>query len=330
MSSIFTNALARTSGRFPVRFRECFFVETLMSTVLKGIAVAACIATLPACQTSPGSPATVKYMAVNGAGLAYVEQGRGTAVVFVHGGAGDYRSWETQRERLSGKYRTISYTPRYFGTEPWGTDWPKFSVQTHADDLAAFIRGLGAGPVHLVARSYGGHIALNVALRSPDLVKSAFVFEPIVPSYVTDAEELKALGADAAVMFPPIMQAVQSGDNPEAVRRLIDAVGEQAGYFNALPQRTQALMLDSARTMPLIVSAPPPPPISCAQLAQIAAPVVIARGELSRPVHRVVADGAGRCLPPGRLLVIPKTKHMWPSEEPEAFSQTLMAFLKDK
>lgn len=301
-----------------------------MSTIIKSIAIVASFATLPACQTMPGNPPMVKYMAVDGARLPYVEQGTGAPIVFVHGGAGDYRSWELQRERLAGRYRAISYSQRYFGTEPWGQDWPKFSVQTHADDLAAFIRGLGAGPVHLVARSYGGHIALNVALKNPDLVKSAFVFEPIVPSYVTDAAELKALGADAASMFPPIMQAVQSGDNAEAIRRLIDAVGEQAGYFNALPQRTQALMLDSARTMPLIVSAPPPPQITCAQLSQIAAPVVVARGELSRPVHRVVADGAGRCLPPGRLLVIPKTKHMWPSEDPESFSRTLMAFLKDK
>ncbi len=301
-----------------------------MSTIIKSIAVASCIASLPACETAPSHPSSVKYMAVNGAQLPYVEQGKGTPIVFVHGGAGDYRSWESQRERLSSHYRAVSYSQRYFGTEPWGQDWPKFSVQTHSEDLAAFIRGLGAGPAHLVARSYGGHIALNVALNHPDLVKSAFIFEPIVPSYVTDPAELKALGADAATLFPPIVQAVQANDNPEAVRRLIDAVGERTGYFDALPQRTRALMLDSARTMPLIVSAPPPPPISCAQLALIAAPVVVARGELSRPVHRVVADGAGRCLPPGRLLVIPKTKHMWPSEEPEAFSRTLMTFLKDK
>lgn len=301
-----------------------------MSKTVQSIAAAACFAALTACQTAPSGPPTVKYMPVNGARLPYVEQGKGVPVVFVHGGASDYRTWDRQRELLSSSYRATSYTLRYFGTEPWSQDWPKFSVQLHADDLVAFIRGLGAGPVHLVAWSYGGHIALNVALKNPELVKSAFVFEPIVPSYVTDPAELKALGDDAAVMFPPIVQAVQAGDNAEATRRLIDAVGERKGYFDASPPALRTVMLDSARTLPLLIGSPPPPAISCGQLAQIVAPVLIVRGELVRPVHRVVADGAGRCLPPGRLLVIPKTKHMWPSEDPEGFSQTLMTFLRDK
>ena len=302
-----------------------------MSTMNKGLTVAACITALAACQTAATNPTpAVKYMAVNGARFPYVEQGQGAPVVFVHGGVSDHRTWQQQREAVSSRYRAISYTQRYFGTESWDKNGPKFSVQTHADDLAAFIRGLNAGPVHLVAWSYGGHIALSVALKNPDLVKSAFVFEPIVPSYVTEPAELKALGDDAAVLFPPIVQAVQAGDNAAATRRLIDAVAEREGYFAAQPASLQAIQLDSAGTMPLIVSAPPPPLISCAQLGQIAAPVVVARGELSRPVHRVVADGAARCLPAGRLVVIPKTRHMWPGEDPQGFSQTLMAFLKDK
>lgn len=149
--------------------------------------MAACVATLTACQTAATNPPpAVNYMAVNGARLPYVEQGQGAPVVFVHGGVSDHRTWQQQREAVSSRYRAVSYTQRYFGTEAWDKNGPKFSVQTHADDLAAFIRGLNAGPAHLVAWSYGGHIALNVALKNPDLVKSAFVFEPAVPSYVTD------------------------------------------------------------------------------------------------------------------------------------------------
>ena len=301
-----------------------------MPKYLKLVLWAICVAAFSACQTAPGgAPSAVKYMPANGARLPYVEQGQGTPVVFVHGAVSDHRTWERQREAVSTRYRAISYTQRYFGTEPWDKAGPKFGVQTHADDLAAFIRGLNAGPVHLVAWSYGGHIVLSVALKNPELVKSAFVFEPDVPSYVTDPAQLKALGDDAGAMFGPVAQAAQSGDNAAAVRRLIDGVGEREGYFAAQPAAVQAIQLDSAGTMPLIM-ADQAPPISCAQMGQIKPPVAIVRGELVRPFFKEIADAAARCIPAGRHIVAPKAKHMWPGEDPQGFSQTLMAFLRDK
>lgn len=285
---------------------------------------------LAACQTAPSNPpSAVKYMLANGARLPYVEQGKGTPVVFVHGAVSDHRTWARQREAVSARYRAIAYTQRYFGTEAWDKNGPKFGAQTHADDLAAFIRGLGAGPVHLVAWSYSGHIVLNVALKNPELVKSAFVFEPAVPSYVTDPAQLKALGDDAGALFGPVGQAVQSGDNATAVRRLLDGVGEQAGYFDGMPPDIKAIALDSAGTMPLIM-ADRAPPLSCAQLGQIKPPVTIARGELVRPFFKEIADAAARCMPTARHVIAPKARHMWPGEDPQGFSEAVMAFLSGK
>lgn len=76
-------------------------------------------------------------------------------MVFVHGAISDYRTWNRQRAALAAKrYRAVSCTQRWFGTEPWGTDGPGPGwIATHADDLAAFIRALDAGPVYLVART---------------------------------------------------------------------------------------------------------------------------------------------------------------------------------
>lgn len=305
-----------------------------MSNRFTSALLTASIASLVACQSTPYNlPSTVKYMPVAGARLPYVEQGEGTPVVFVHGAVSDHRTWERQREALSsqpfGRYRAIAYTQRYFGAEPWGTAGPKFGVQTHAADLAAFIRGLGAGPVHVVAWSYSGHVALNVALQHPELVRSAFVFEPAVPSYVTDPGALKALGDDATVMFGPVAQALQAGDTGAAVRKLIDAVGEREGYFDALPGAARSIMLDSASTMPALM-ADQALPISCTELGRINPPVAIVRGELVRPFFKHVADAAARCVRGGRLIVVPRAKHMWPGEDIEGFTRTLTVFLQDK
>ena len=252
--------------------------STLNSRLL---VAAACLVALGGCQTPSGSvPPTVKTMDVNGARLQYADEGRGAPVVFVHGAVSDYRTWDRHRTALAkDNYRAISYTQRYFGTEVWGTDWPPLGVPVHSDDLAAFIRGLNAGPVHLVAWSYGGHTVLNVALKYPELVKSAFVFEPSVSSYVTDPAQRKAIGDDAGATFGAAVQAARAGDDAAAVRHLIDGVGERAGYFESQPLATRNIQLDSARTMPLLLTKQAPPPsISCEQLGQSQPKVAVVRG----------------------------------------------------
>lgn len=273
----------------------------------------------------------VKYMDIGGnTRLPWVEQGRGAPVVFVHGAVSDYRTWDRQRAALAESgYRAISYTQRYFGTEPWGQNWPTFGVQTHSEDLTAFIRGLGVGPVHLVGWSYSGHVVLDVALKHPDLVKSAFVFEPGVTSWVTDASALKAIGDDAGAAFGPTVKAMQDGDNVASVRELIDGVGERKGYFDAQPAAVKAVQLDSARTMPMFF-ADKAPPISCDQLGQVKPPVAIVRGADSRPFFKLTADAAARCIPNSKRLVVQnqKHKHLWPGGDVAGFNAALVGFLR--
>jgi pimeloyl-ACP methyl ester carboxylesterase len=295
---------------------------------LECLAVAACLLALAGCQTPPAAAApVVRQMDVNGAQLPWVEQGKGDPVVLVHGAVSDYRTWNTHRAALANSgYRAISYSQRYFGTQPWGTQWPPFGVQTHSDDLAAFIRGLGAGPVNLVAWSYSGHIVLKVALEHPDLVKSAFVFEPAVPSYVTDPIALKAYNEDAGALFSSSVRAVQDGDYAASVRELIDGVGERKGYFDEQSAAAKAVQLDNARTMPALY-ADKAPPITCAQLAQIKPRVAMVRGAAVRPFFRIVAEAGARCMPSQQYVVVPGAKHMWPADEAVDFTRRLVAFL---
>lgn len=303
-----------------------------MTAIRKGISlaiVAAALATLPAGAQVPSS-AGPKYLDIGGgARLAYAESGSGTPVVFVHGALGEYAGWDGHREALAASgYRGIAISQRYHGPDPWDKNWPPYGVQTHADDLLSFIRALGAGPVHLVAWSYGGHVVLTAARREPGLVKSAFLFEPSVPSYVTDDAAMKELAADRAVLFGPVAKALKDGNNEQAARELIDGVGERRGYLDDSPPAFKQMILANARTMPPLFGAPPPPPISCEELGQMRIPVAIARGEAVRPFFRVIADAASACMPQAKRIIAPKQKHMWPGEDVAGFSRELVAFLK--
>lgn len=99
----------------------------------------------------------IKQASVNGVTLVYQEQGNGAPVVFIHGCCTDYRAWDAQRQAIAPHYRFIGLNMRYFGTAPWPDDKSQYSQQTDADDIAAFIRGLNAGPVTLLA----GHTAVR-------------------------------------------------------------------------------------------------------------------------------------------------------------------------
>ncbi|MCK6628259.1 MAG: alpha/beta hydrolase [Anaerolineae bacterium] len=238
--------------------------------------------------------------------------------------------WNPHRAAIAGRYRAVSYTQRYFGPAPWRPDWPPFGVNTHADDLAEFLQKLGIGPAHLVAWSYAGHVALTMALKQPDLLKSLFIYEPGVPTYVTDPAELEAFAADANAMFGPVFEAVQSrGDNVEGVRRLIDGSGQMPGYFDSQPQERQDLQMENARTMPLQLAQSAPPVITCEQLGTLTMPVCIAQGELTRPLFSIVSRAAARCIPHCRHMIIPGATHMWPDEDATGFITAVLDFLKD-
>ncbi len=229
-------------------------------------ALVACIALFSGTaltQTASPVASAVKRMSVNGADLVYLEQGQGTPVVFVHGAFSDHRAWEGQREAVAQRYRYIALTQRYFGTAPWPDSGEKYSLATHADDLAVFIRELRTGPVHVVGWSYGGAIALALAVQHPELVKSLFLHEPSLATFVTDPADVKAAGEDRRDMTAPAAGASKAGDTAGAVRLFFDGVNGQPGIFETLPPRRSRC---SSTTLERFLSSLPPrhPPRSVA------------------------------------------------------------------
>jgi pimeloyl-ACP methyl ester carboxylesterase len=267
----------------------------------------------------------VQHARVNGVDLPYLDQGHGAPVVFVHGIPGDHRAWEGQRGAVAERYRFIAPTLRYCGTDPWPDDGAEFSMATHADDLVAFIRQLCGGPAHVVGWSYGGAIGILLAVQHPEWVKSLFLFEPGLATFVTDPADAQLAGEDRTDMRAPAAMAIAAGDTAAAIPLLIDALAGQPGAFERLAPVTRAWLLDNAPALRL--SAPPPPPITCAQLGQITVPVTIARGELARPFYRIATETAHRCIHGSQLIVIPGGGHLAPADHAAAFNDALLSFL---
>jgi pimeloyl-ACP methyl ester carboxylesterase len=293
-----------------------------------GLIAVACSVLLVSWQPLQGraaEPPSVKRMSVNGTNLTYLDQGQGVPVVFVHGAFSDHRIWESQREAVAKRYRFIAIDQRYFGVAPWSDAGTQYSTATHVADLAAFIRQLQAGPAYLVGRSYGANISLTMAVQHPELVRGLVLNEPPLSSIVNDPEPQKVLSEERKGLAS-FSAAEKAGNAVEATRLLYEWVNDDPGGFDQLPSATKAMHLDNARTV-LLNGPPLDKPVTCTQLGQLKVPVIITKGEKTRPFFRVLSEAAHRCIPGSRLITIANARHGSPTQNPGAFNDALLGFL---
>ena len=102
----------------------------------------------------------------NGVRLYYEEQGRGAPILGIHGTGSSAMLWSEAVPVLATLGRVIVYDRR--GCTRSERPRPfSAGVGTHVDDAAALLGALSAGPAIVIGRSYGGAVAIQLALRHP-------------------------------------------------------------------------------------------------------------------------------------------------------------------
>jgi pimeloyl-ACP methyl ester carboxylesterase len=133
------------------------------------------------------------FFEVNGVRLHYVEAGRGTPVILVHGLACDHAAnWMLPRvfQKVSRRYRVIALDNRGHGMSDKPYDPAQYGLEL-VDDVVRLMDHLGIAKAHVVGYSLGGFITLKLALRHPERLLSA---APCGAGWSANpAEELKLL-----------------------------------------------------------------------------------------------------------------------------------------
>ena len=263
-------------------------------------------------------------VSVNGLSFAYVVQGSGPPVVLVHGSVSDYREWSNQLAPLARHYRVIAYSRRYHWPNPPPGRDADASLERQADDLAAIIKAMGIAPAHIVGHSYGGAVALNLALRHPELVRTLVLSEPGVSGVLGNSPENAAALKEGQALRAEMKEAFASGDAERIVRTYAARVAP--GEFEKATPEVREMLLANVQAFQLDYNSRRPP-FTCDDAGRVAVPALILSGGRSPMGLQRIAEAAARCIEVARFVSIPGATHWMQHDQAQAFTDAVLAFL---
>lgn len=274
-----------------------------------------------------GSPQTLR---VNDVDLAYLAEGHGEPVVFVHGSVNDYRSWLNQLPPFSERYRVITYSRRFHWPNAQPEPGTVYAIHQHALDLGALIEALGPSPVHLIGSSYGAMTALTLAVERPELIRSLVLGEPPLLPWLADQPESATLVETfLTTAFAPARDAFARGEPEIGVRTFINGV-IGPGAFDRMPPPAREMMLANAPAMGAETSSPAEryfPPFGPDRVAGLPMPVLLAEGAISPRMFGLITDQLARALPTAERVIIPAASHGMHNQNPDAYNRAVLGFL---
>ena len=260
----------------------------------------------------------------DGTRLYYEEAGAGTPVIFIHEYAGDYRSWEMQMRYFSRGHRCITYSQRGYPPSDVPDDGGKYSQDIARDDVIAIFDALKIEKAHIVGHSMGGYTALHVGMHAPARcisVVAAGCGWGSSPD-VKKREEMKALAAETGKMFAEEGIASAAAKYADAPMRQAQKNKDPRGYAEFARMLAEHSAQGHAQTMFNLQLKRPTLWEMEAALMKFSVPLLIILGDEDEPC----IDGSvflKRTVPTAGLLVIPRSAHNIPTEEPAAFNAAL-------
>ena len=255
----------------------------------------------------------------------YVEDaGAGSAIVFIHEYAGDFRTWEPQMRFFARAHRCVTYSQRGYPPSDVPADPARYSQDLARDDVIAVMDALKIDKAHVVGHSMGALTALLVGLKYPERclsVTGAGCGYGSSPDRKI-VEETREASRQTGKVF-------QTEDFKSAAARYADGATRQThkhkdprGFAEFAQMLSEHSPVGHALTM-LEVQAKRP------SLWELEAELK----KFSLPLLVLVGDEDGWCLdssvylkrivPSAGLCVIPRSGHTITSEEPAAFNAAL-------
>lgn len=282
--------------------------------------------------------ATIK---INDTSIEYIEKGKGEPVIFVHGGISDFRIWKEQIDHFAKNYRVIAYSRRYHYPNKWDGDGSDYSIDLHAQDLAAFVRALDLERVYLIGNSYGAFTSLITAINNPNLAKALVLNEPpVLPLLVSNPDNpfqifslfIKDFSTAKSFMnfglkhMKPAMKALKDNQFEKGVRLFADgALGE--GRFEKISEDAKSTFMDNSAALKAELLGPGFPPFPINEARQLSIPILFVYGQKSPKFLCSISDMLLKILPNSEKVIISNASHLTHGENPVEYNRSVLEFL---
>jgi pimeloyl-ACP methyl ester carboxylesterase len=218
--------------------------------------------------------------------IDYDECGSGPAVVLLPGSCSTGAAWRPIIAAWDNRFRSVTTSLLGYGGTGERRTAGSPSISRNAEAMESVIRRTG-GRVHLVGHSFGGLVALAVALRNQASLASLVIIEAPAVDILRERNEDRHYQA-----FRRMTESYFSdfaGGNVEAIAAMIDFYGG-AGTFASWPPRVRGYAVESTPVNMLDWADAYAFPLSEALLATVKIPLLIVRGSASpQPVQRANA-----------------------------------------
>src|SRR5262249_51171847 len=122
--------------------------------------------------------------------------------------------------------------------------------------------------------------------------------------------------------------AAKAGDFTRATKLLQKRAFQlRPGEFDRLPKDLQTMLLDNARVVPLLLTAPPPPAITSDMLRNFKRPTLVMWGEDTLPFYALISEAIATCVPGAQKVILQRVNHDGPVRDPAAFTAAVFEFL---
>lgn len=250
--------------------------------------------------------------------LHYTVTGTGPeTIILVHGLMLASPSWHHQVAHLSRTHRVITFDLRGQGASEKTRDG--LDLDSLAEDTATLIRTLAPQGAHLVGFSMGSFVALRVAARHPDLVRTLALIGPS-----GEAEDprnrwrYKVLIGLVSVFGPRVaigpMMKILFGDSFLADPAQTPVLDHWRRYLRALPRSLVRAAAASAARGAIM-----------AELASITAPTLVISGTEDRPIPPLHARRVADAIPGAVFLPVAGAGHAVMLERPDLVNAALSA-----
>lgn len=252
---------------------------------------------------------------IRGTRFHYIDQGEGIPVLWIHGYPLSSALFAEQLS-IRGVRHLVPDLPGFGESDSAGIA----SIEEYARALLSILDGIPLRKVVVAGLSMGGYVALTIARIAPERISALVLIDT---KETADSPDAKRVRYDTAE------QVRANGTRPVIDSMLPKLLSESSSHDPLLVSRTITIMESaSAEGVVDALKVMAERPDSSSVLSSLAIPVLIAVGE-----HDAITppSEAGRMLGlarNARLLVVPKAGHLSILEQPEAFNEAFVDFLR--